>query len=252
MKLLSDIHTHTVYSHGTGTIEDNVKSAIKKGLKQIAITDHGLKHLAFGISIKKLIKMRKEINELKKKYPEIEILLGVEANIISHDGDIDVSEEAKQYLDVVIVGFHKAGKAKNIKAFFKFVLPNCLNIKTKKQVEINTNAYLKMLEKYNYITCITHLKYACAVDAVKIAKQCKMNNVYVELNGKRTLFTEQELNEMIENKVKFLINSDAHSARKVGNVTHPMNVAIQNQIPRTLIDNINKLPNIKREEIKEK
>ena len=41
MKILDDYHTHTKYSHGVGTIEDNVKSAIKKNLKTIAITDHG-------------------------------------------------------------------------------------------------------------------------------------------------------------------------------------------------------------------
>ena len=41
MKLKYDLHTHTVWSHGKGTVEDNVKEAVKKGLNKIAITDHG-------------------------------------------------------------------------------------------------------------------------------------------------------------------------------------------------------------------
>ena len=40
-KMLFDYHTHTTFSHGKGSIEDNVKEAVKKGLKAIAITDHG-------------------------------------------------------------------------------------------------------------------------------------------------------------------------------------------------------------------
>ena len=245
MKLFADLHTHTIYSHGKGTIEDNVVSAIKKGLKQIAITDHGLAHYAYGININKLKRMRAEIDLLKQKYPQIDIKLGVEANIISHNGDIDVTEESKKYLDLVIVGFHLAGKPKSIGAFFKFFLPNIFKIKTKKQTEINTNAYLKMLEKYDYISCITHLQYCCPVDAVKIAKACKEKNVFVELNGKRTLFSEQELKEMVNDKIEFLINSDAHSPKKVGNITHPFNVALVNQIPRELIANIDKMPVLK-------
>ena len=34
-KILYDYHTHTVFSHGKGSIEDNVLSARKLGLKEI-------------------------------------------------------------------------------------------------------------------------------------------------------------------------------------------------------------------------
>ena len=39
-RMIYDHHTHTVYSHGKGSIEDNVKVALSKGLKSVAITDH--------------------------------------------------------------------------------------------------------------------------------------------------------------------------------------------------------------------
>ena len=48
-RMTFDFHTHTTYSHGKGSIEDNVKEAIKKGLKAIAITDHGPGHLTYGL-----------------------------------------------------------------------------------------------------------------------------------------------------------------------------------------------------------
>ena len=45
LKVVADYHTHTIYSDGKGTIEQNVKSAIDKGLEIIGISDHGYKHM---------------------------------------------------------------------------------------------------------------------------------------------------------------------------------------------------------------
>ena len=45
MILFGDYHTHTIYTHGKSTIEENVLVAIKKGLKEVAITEHSYKHL---------------------------------------------------------------------------------------------------------------------------------------------------------------------------------------------------------------
>ena len=38
MQILADYHTHTKYSHGKGTIEENVLEAISKGIKTIGIS----------------------------------------------------------------------------------------------------------------------------------------------------------------------------------------------------------------------
>ena len=54
MKINYDLHTHTIYSHGKGTIEENAQAAKEKGLEGIAITDHGFSHPAFGMKRKKL------------------------------------------------------------------------------------------------------------------------------------------------------------------------------------------------------
>ena len=39
-ELVYDLHTHTTYSHGKGSVEDNVREAFNKGLEYIAISDH--------------------------------------------------------------------------------------------------------------------------------------------------------------------------------------------------------------------
>ena len=41
MIITADYHTHTNYSHGKGTPEENVLAAIEKGLRRIAISGEG-------------------------------------------------------------------------------------------------------------------------------------------------------------------------------------------------------------------
>ncbi len=48
-KLTFDYHTHTTYSDGKGTMEESVKAAVERGLKALAITDHGPGHLFYGV-----------------------------------------------------------------------------------------------------------------------------------------------------------------------------------------------------------
>ena len=38
MRILGDYHTHTTYTHGKSTVEENVEQAELLGLKEIAIT----------------------------------------------------------------------------------------------------------------------------------------------------------------------------------------------------------------------
>ncbi|HCX63739.1 MAG TPA: histidinol-phosphatase, partial [Eubacteriaceae bacterium] len=126
MKINADLHTHTVFSHGKNTIEENVRSARKKGLKKIVISDHGSGHLFYGVDPKDWVEMRKEVNRLQKVYPDMEILLGVEANVVGLDGSIDVSEEQRKLLDTVYVGYHYGIKPRGPGSFLWFYIGNGL------------------------------------------------------------------------------------------------------------------------------
>lgn len=77
MSFWGDYHTHTIYSHGKGTIEENVVRALKSGLKEIAITDHGFRHMTYNVRRMDWKTMRQETEFLKTKYPSINIYLGL-------------------------------------------------------------------------------------------------------------------------------------------------------------------------------
>ena len=54
-----DYHTHTTNSDGHGTLIQTLQAADKLGLKQVGITDHGLRHIARGMKLRDVDKMRR-------------------------------------------------------------------------------------------------------------------------------------------------------------------------------------------------
>lgn len=240
MRLFGDYHTHTTYTHGESTVEENIAQADNIRLKEIAITEHCYK--AFH-NIKKgdLQRIKEDIERVKDKY-KVKALLGIEANLISRDGDIDISDEELKDLDLVILGYHRFSKVK-LREFFKFVLPNLLRKKpTKKQIERNTEAYLKAMDKHR-VSILAHLGYGgCAVDCVRLAKECAKRNIYIELNGKRINFTKEDIEGMIATGVKFIIDSDAHHKDNVGKNHRAFNLVEKYNIPLDQIANVDKLP----------
>lgn len=246
MKLLADYHTHTKYSDGKDEIIDNVKVSSEKNLKQIAITDHGFNHKWFPILRKQVPIALRQIENAKTQVTT-EVLFGIEANIISRNGDIDVTREDEQNLDVLLLGFHPNVYAKNIKEWLYFFLPNYFARKfgySKKLVEINTNAYLKAIEK-NKIDVLVHLGDKIKVDMLKIARQCKKYGVYLELNGKRNFFESPEFEEIIKTGVTFILNSDAHNKNRVGECEKGFYYVNKYNIPLEQLVNVNKLPTFK-------
>ncbi len=247
MILHGDYHTHTTYTHGKGTVEQNVQSAINKGLKQIAITEHSFSHLAYGVTRGEYNMMRLEIAKLNKKYSNIDIFCGLESNIISLDGTIDVTLDERKALDILVVGFHKSFAVPNIKTFFNFFVPNVLGIgrHSKRQIARNTQAYIKALQTYD-IDILAHLKSnGCIVDPVAIAQVAKSRGTYIELNGKRIDFTPAEIEGMVKTGVKFIINSDAHSPERVGQNHKGINIVEKYHIPHDQVVNLDKLPTFK-------
>lgn len=220
MKIFADYHTHTIYSHGKGTVEDNVKSAISKGLSRIAICDHGPGHIGFGLDKSKLKQMRKEIDEYNKKYQEIDILLGVESNIVSYNGDIDIDDEMIKYFDIIAVGFHYGVLMNNIKDNYRVFILNTFAKTFKgineKMKQLNTKALLMAMDKYP-IDFITHPGAKLDVDIDLLAKGAAEKKVALEINSKHGHLTVENIKKAAKYDVKFVLGSDAHHPSRVGN-----------------------------------
>ncbi|MGI6256560.1 MAG: PHP domain-containing protein [Anaerovoracaceae bacterium] len=212
-KMTFDYHTHTTYSDGKGTMEESVKTAISKGLKGLAITDHGPGHLFYGVKRKEIPQMKEEIQRLREAYPQIDIYFGVEANIRYVDNYVDITpREAEQY-DFILAGYHY-GTTK------AYCIHNYLNkhgflFKEEELREKNTDMVVKAIE-HNNIKILTHPGSKGPFDMVRIADACAKHGVWMEISTHHSHLTVEEIKISAKAGANLIISSDAHHPSVVG------------------------------------
>ena len=102
MKYVLDTHCHTTASgHAYSSITECADEAKRKGLSLIAITDHaqtmpGGAHSFYFMNLK----------SLPARISDVEILKGVELNILDKTGLIDLETEFLKRLDIGIASIH--------------------------------------------------------------------------------------------------------------------------------------------------
>lgn len=182
------------------------QAARDKGYEYIAITEH-LEHLrvAGGLDAKALEKHSKEIDGVNNKIDGIEILKGVEVDILE-DGSLDLPNEVLQELDIVICAVHSL-----------FNLPE----------EKQTRRIIKALEN-PFVNILAHPtgrligeREPYAVDMKAVMKAAKENSAFLELNSYplRLDLNDMHCKMAKETGVKVVINSDAHSTDGLDNLS---------------------------------
>ena len=241
MRLTADYHTHTVFSHGKGTIYDNVKAAHIVGLREIGITDHGFSHPAFGLTKRKLPTMRTLCEKAEQEFG-VKTYLGIESNVIGLDGKTDLTEKLYDRFDLFLAGFHKFVLFCP-SAFFKLFTPNMITAYLKKDkpsaslIKTNTKTFINVI-KTRPVDVITHLNFFCFADAAEVAKAAADYGTYLELSSKKTHLSDEELYAVLKTGVRFLINSDAHTPDRVGDIALAEETLERVGFDKSRIDNI--------------
>ena len=210
-RLEADLHTHTVASgHAYSTIKELAETAANRGLKMIGITDHGVNmpggpHLYyFG-----------NLNAIPRHMFGVEILRGVEANIIDYHGTLDMPVEILERLDLVLAGFHEGTGYES------------------GSVEDNTRAMVKAL-KNPYVHVIVHPgNPKFPVDLEQIVLAAKKCGKVLEINNSSFSVSRagskpnciQMARYVKEHQAKVVINSDSHIFTAVGRCEHALEVA---------------------------
>lgn len=217
----ADYHTHTVFSHGKGTIKENIEAARSKGIGILGIADHGPGHKGFGIKRNDIFVMRNEIDLLNDAYDDIDVRLGLEANISMTDGSLDVDDEMVKVLDYLMAGYHFGTIDRPILSsakihFYNYLSEHSNSIERRVRI-INTKAFIRAMESYDLLA-ITHPGAKGPLFIEEIVKAAIENDVLLEINNKHGHLSVDEIRLAEQMGANFIVGSDAHKAQDVGKV----------------------------------
>ncbi len=201
MNIEVDSHTHTVASgHAYSTLDENVKAASSRGIKLLAITDHGPQmpgapHFWYFMNMRVIPRIMHGVG----------VLRGAEANIINFKGELDIDEEVYQQLDIVLGSLHQP-----------LLTPTTSNL--------HTDGVVKAIASGKIDVFAHGGNPAFPIDVDEVARAAASHNVLVEINN--SSFTTSRpgsrkncaaLAEAVARHDGYLtFGSDAHIAGKVG------------------------------------
>ncbi|HBB72822.1 MAG TPA: DNA polymerase/3'-5' exonuclease PolX [Planctomycetaceae bacterium] len=106
-----DLHMHTTATDGEDTLADMVRAAVARGLRYIAITDHGQRvTMARGLDRKRLLHQWGEIDRLNESLaasgpPPLVVLKGIEVDMLEKGG-LDLPDDVLEQADWVVASLH--------------------------------------------------------------------------------------------------------------------------------------------------
>lgn len=225
MKYILDVHCHSISSgHAYSSITENVDYAKSLGLKLLAITDHAPKMPGSCSQLHFL-----NLKVIPSNFDGIEVLTGVELNILDTKGNIDLPKSIIENLDVKIASLH----------------PPCFSPSNK--IENNTNAVINAM-KNPLINIIGHLgdpRYPINIpDIIKVSLDTntliEINNSSLSPNNSRHGGENIILDILKQCKAKnlpIILGSDAHYHTYIGDFKYAIKLLKELDFPDELVIN---------------
>ncbi len=219
MKLVVDTHTHTISSgHAYSTIQENAKEAFVNGIKMINMSDHGpaMNGAPFRYHFGNLKVIPGELYGVR-------VLKGVELNIISYDGEVDLPLNYLKGLDFVLASFHDI----------------CI---PPSGVEDHTRAAIKILEN-PYIDVLAHPgNPQFQLDNERVVRAAKENNKLLEINNHSFYVrtgSEKNCGDILrlckKYGVRVTTGSDSHFSFNIGRFENVIRLMEEVEMPEELV-----------------
>ncbi len=216
MRFYGDYHTHSRHSDGRQSVRDIAAAAQKKGIREVAVTDHGPHVAVIGVRNEDTyLQIKEEVKAINAE-PDMDLTVftGAEANIKGMQGELDISGRTIAQLDLLIAGLHPYTLPSAVKDGLGVWVQNSLRHVSKGQRDKaknnNTKATVEALYRHPEIDILSHPGLFFAVDMEETAQACIKNEVLFEINCGHEHPVLSDIMIVNQLGVDFIINSDAH------------------------------------------
>ncbi len=197
-------HCHTDYSDGANSVEEMALAAAAMGMKYLTITDHSpTAFYARGVQIERLLAQWEEIERVQQRVP-IKLLRGTESDI-TESGALDYPDSILERFDVIIASIHARNKMNSAQ-----MTDRLLKVLQLPLFKIWGHPLGRLIQSRAPIDC----RVEEILDAVAASRAA------IEINGDphRLDLEPRWIRHARARGIKFIVSTDAHSTRGMGNL----------------------------------
>ncbi len=219
-----DLQMHSTWSDGDSSIEQMARACAALGYEYLAITDHTqAMAMIEGLDPQKARKQWMEIEEVREKVPEIELLRSAEVDILK-DGTLDLPDDVLEELDVVVVSVHSFMEMDK-----KRMTDRVLKAMSHPAVDILAHPTGRQINK----------REPFALDVEAVLEAAAELSVAVELNAnpRRLDLSDAHVHRAKELGVPVVISTDAHSPVELANIRFGVDQARRGWLERANVLN---------------
>jgi DNA polymerase (family 10) len=193
-------HVHSSYSDGVNSIRGMAQASKKMGFSYMGLADHSQSApYAGGLTLEKLQKQWKEIEQVNQEIEGLHIFRGIESDILP-DGSLDYEEPILKRFDFIIASVH---------SHFSMSREEM----TQRVIKAIRNPYTAILAHPTGRLLLAREPYA--IDMMRIIDEASRSGVAIELNAHPyRLDIDWRLCKYAKEKgVKIAINPDSHDEK---------------------------------------
>jgi putative hydrolase len=219
-----DFHIHTYYSDGEADVLQIFEKAIEQELEIIVFTEHTElwrtdKTDWFKCYVEEIKKYREVYQD------KIKAFIGVEANAVSFDGDIELTDQMNKYAEFILGAVHRYPGLEGRKIH---------DLSKAEAIDLEYKT-LMGLAAAKEIDAIAHIGATCSKYCTpfprnlsrEIARVATKNHIAIEINPVYHKPLMGFLEMCAEEKAMVTLGSDAHKLNDVGLIVREMKSALK-------------------------